>query len=536
MSFQEFASVCAEVEGESAKREKVKAISAYLGRLGSDDLETATRLFLGTLLPKGKRLYVSYSAVIRAVALIARVEPHELEELVRRYGDVGEAVERLLETRTSTIPLLSGSTLSFSLLRGAWEAMASDSGPGSGGRRVRILAGLLSLCSPREARYLVRSLGGEMRIGVSEGMLEEAIALALGLELETVRRAHTAMADLAKLAALAKAGALPLEVQPMQPFKVMLAEPAGSASEISSARPLWMVEDKYDGIRAQLHKLGRRVAIFSRSAEDMSDRFPHLVEQASVLPDVVLDGELVSEEGGRLRFFNLQRISRSSSHGLRYAVFDVLYLEQRPLRALPLVQRKEVLRNLSLAFPPAFFAVPYGTASGEDEIQEYFQQALARGNEGIVAKDPQSSYELGARGKSWMKLKQVFDTIDAVVIGAEWGHGKRRGLLSNYVFAIWCGERLCPIGKAYSGLTDAELEEYTKLLLENSTGESHGMVLVKPFMVVEVGFQSIQRSRAYESDFALRFPRIMRVRQDKGADEADDLEKVRMIYESQQGR
>jgi DNA ligase-1 len=342
------------------------------------------------------------------------------------------------------------------------------------------------------------------------------------------------------------------------PIKFMLATPAEDADEIIArlGSPVW-VEDKYDGIRAQLHKSGREVRLYSRDLHDVSGQFPEVVESAVDLPwDGILDGELLAyKDGVVMPFQSLQaRLGRKSpSAAIReevpviFVAFDVLGVggggedEVDPLLRVPLDERRARLATLDLplADEGGGFALSHlVSVDSADGLEAAFADARGRRNEGLMVKDPRSGYSPGRRGLGWLKMKKALATIDCVVVGVEVGHGKRHGVLSDYTFAVRDEEhdRLVNIGKAYSGLTDAEIAEMTRWFEAHTLQQFGRYRQVEPSVVVEVAFDVIVRSNRHQSGFSLRFPRIARLRPDKSPDEIDTLETVRALYEGlQQG-
>ena len=367
-----------------------------------------------------------------------------------------------------------------------------------------------------------------------------------------------------------------IKMRLFHPLGFMLASPAQSAEEALSYFKNALVEDKYDGIRAQAHCSDGEVRIFSRTRDEITESFPELPDALAGLPqDAILDGEIVAwsyltaesgEPGRALPFSALQqRLGRKKvSHQMMrrvpvaYLVFDVLYaggelLIDRPLRerarmldelfAVPRIpvgerdrgaQGELMLESTELTPTRAqVFRAPVFQSSSPVELDELFEAARARGNEGLMIKNPESSYTPGRRGKSWLKLKRELATLDVVVTAVEYGHGKRIGVLSDYTFAVRDGERLVNIGKAYSGLTDAEIAEMTKWFLEHTTEDQGFRLIVEPNIVLEVAFNNMMHSDRHDSGYALRFPRIVRLRPDKLPEDADTIERVREIYESQ---
>ena len=420
-----------------------------------------------------------------------------------------------------------------------------------------MLLALLERSDPLTAKYIVKVLGGDLRIGLREGLVEAAIAKAFDRSLDDVKWAGMLVGDVGRLAGLARDDALDsASLALFHPLKFMLASPAEDAVEIvGRLGPEVWVEDKYDGIRAQLHKSGTDVRLYSRDLHDVSGGYPEIVTDAASLPwDGILDGEILGwRDGTVLPFIALQaRLGRKSPSAaiqaqvpVIYVAFDVLALGPggdapvEPLLRLPLTERRARLDALEL--PVAADGGRFGrshlvVASDADALEAAFLDARGRRNEGLMVKDPASIYAPGRRGLGWLKMKKALATIDCVVVGVEVGHGKRHGVLSDYTFAVrdTATGRLVNIGKAYSGLTDAEIAEMTRWFEAHTIARYGRFHQVEPLIVVEIAFDVIVRSTRHGSGFSLRFPRIVRLRPDKTVDEIDTVDSVTALYEGLQ--
>ena len=416
---------------------------------------------------------------------------------------------------------------------------------------LAILATLVARCAPRTAGAVVKVLGGELRIGLREGLVEAAIAHAFHRPAPAVARAVMLTGDLGEAALLALDDRLEdARLRLFHPLRFMLASPAEDAAEIvARLGPEVWTEDKYDGIRAQLHRRGDEVRLFSRDLHDVTGQFPEVVAAARGLRwDGILDGELLAfRDGGVLPFLALQkRLGRKAPPRalledvpVVFVAFDLLAFGPRdgsvePLLDAPLRERRTRLEALSLsAADPVCFALSrLSTARSVDDLERIFADARARRNEGLMVKDPASVYAPGRRGYGWLKMKKALATLDCVVVGVEVGHGKRHGVLSDYTFAVRdeASGGLVTIGKAYSGLTDAEIADLTRWFEANTISRHGRYRVVEPAIVVEVAFDVIMRSNRHASGFALRFPRIARVRDDKTAAEIDTLATVTRLW------
>jgi DNA ligase-1 len=504
----------------------------------------------------------------------------QLGEIYRRHGDAGSVAADALLPRSEAV-------LSLGDVQGSFAKIAAARGPDA---KAHLLRELLQRATPLEAKYIVKIVSGDLRIGLKESLVEEAIGRAFDAPLDQVKRANMLLGDLGETLRLAAAGKLAeAHLRLFHAIDFMLASPVESAEDALSYFENATVEDKYDGIRAQAHISKGEVRLFSRTRDEITESFPELLLALATLPeDAILDGEIVAwscgadavvreGEGRALPFSVLQqRLGRKmvSSKLMRkvpvaYLVFDVLYAGSELLLEHPLRERAKILDlllaanpartdSLSSSFPTStlptsartspqsFFAfaeeacplatvlrAPVAIAHTADNLEQLFAAARNRGNEGLMIKNLDSLYTPGRRGKSWLKMKRELATLDVVVTAVEYGHGKRIGVLSDYTFAVWDGERLVNIGKAYSGLTDVEIVEMTKFFLANKISE-HGLRLeVEPKIVLEVAFNNMMRSSRHESGYALRFPRIVRLRTDKLPADADTIETVKEIFERQ---
>jgi len=534
--------------------EKTGLLADYFKDLTPEELPIAAVFLTGRPFPEAdqRATGLGWAAIGTTVTDLAGKPKSALGEAYDRSSDLGMAVADVLSgAGHAPDPDVSPPLTDVAA---AYAAIESASGPAA---KSAILRQLLARCDPLTAKYVVKVLGGELRIGLREGLVEAAIAKAFDRPLDEVKWAGMLTGDVGALATLARNGRLDdASLAIFHPIKFMLASPAEDAAEIlKRLGPEVWVEDKYDGIRAQLHKLGGEVRLFSRDLHDVSGQFPEVVEGARDLAwSGILDGEILAyRDGAVLPFISLQtRLGRKSPSAtilaeipVIFVAFDVLGLDtdgDGRLEAMlrePLDARRRTLDALDL--PSAdeggrFARSHLIRVDTIDGLEVAFAAARARRNEGLMVKDPTSGYSPGRRGLGWLKMKKALATIDCVVVGVEVGHGKRHGVLSDYTFAVRDTEndRLVNIGKAYSGLTDAEIAEMTRWFEEHTIARFGRYRQVDPTVVVEVAFDVIVRSNRHQSGFSLRFPRIAALRPDKPVDEIDTLETVRALYEDLQ--
>jgi DNA ligase 1 len=561
-SIENFATVCELVASTSRKNEKVAAAASYLASLPPDAAGLAARYLGGAPFAAWdeRTLQTGWNLLWRAVSEVAESEG-PLAEAFRKHRDLGSAAEEALKERS-----LTGDPLTLAQLSGSFDALAEARGPAA---KLALLKALLARASALEAKYLIKIMLREMRIGLKESLVEEAIAKAYNAELEALKRAAMLTGDSAETLLLASEHRLQdARMRLFHPIAFMLASPAADATEAFAEFADAVIEDKYDGIRAQAHvgSATGKVRIYSRTLDEISGSFPELpASLATFADDVVLDGEILSWSSGRARpFRELQkRLGRKRVTDamqfdvpVSYVVFDVLAHEGELTIERPLRERKQLLADLfarrkevdgsrfvsgRLNFgdeplpEDRVLLAPMVEAHSAAHLEELFAAAQTRGNEGLMIKSASSEYSPGRRGKNWLKLKHELATLDVVVTAAEYGNGHRAQVLSDYTFAVRDGDRLLNVGKAFTGLTDAEIARMTAWFLEHTLHQRGHVHDVEPQIVIEVAFNAVMRSDRHNSGYALRFPRIVRLREDKPASEIDTLERVREIYELQEG-
>ena len=560
---------CEAIAATTKKLLKTAIVADYLKSRTTDEAAVSAVFLSGRAFPVWEEttLQIGGASLWRLVAELSGKDEAALTAAYRKYGDLGAVAGEVLPER-------SGQGLGVLEVSKIFRQIATARGPVA---KTSMVRDLLLRATPLEAKYIAKIITGDLRIGLKESLVEEAIAKAYGGTLAgvlgNVQRANMLLGDIGETLRLAVEGKLAeAKMRMFHALGLMLASPIESAEEGLSYFAEAAVEDKYDGIRAQAHVSGGEVKFFSRTRDEITESFPELPDALAGLPqDAILDGEIVAwEEPGRARPFSVlqQRLGRKkvSETMLReipvaYLVFDVLYAGGDLLIDRPLRERARILDELlgeknlkhrghrgaqGKAGSQAKFTfgdeevltahvirAPVFRAASSGELEELFTASQARGNEGLMIKDLDSAYTPGKRGKSWLKMKRELATLDVVVTAVEYGHGKRVGVLSDYTFGVWDGDRLVNIGKAYSGLTDAEIAEMTRWFLNHTIEDQGFRRTVKPKIVLEVAFNNMMRSDRHDSGYALRFPRIVRLRPDKSADEADTIERVREIFEQQ---
>ncbi|MFN2385219.1 MAG: ATP-dependent DNA ligase [Thermoanaerobaculia bacterium] len=522
-----------QVAGERGKLAKIGLLAGCLQRVVREDLPVAARLLSGAPFAEWEQAVTSvgWSTVAKAASEVTGWDLETLGASARAIGDLGEAISLLL-------PAASGGQLT---VRAVDERLRELSRLRKAAEKQRALEEILRLASPVEGKYLLKTLSGGLRIGADVTTVEEAVARAFGLDREAVGRAHRDSGDIGETALRAREGRLDhIQFRLFHPIGFMLASPVEQAEEIAGELELLAVEDKFDGIRAHAHKAGSHVALFSRTLDDVTAQFPEVALGLALLPgSFLLDGEILAYRDGRPdSFFRLQRrLGRKAPTAdllaefpVTFIAYDCLARDGQPLFEEPWTARRAALEEIAAGGKLLLSNVE--RARTPDELERLFSEARARGNEGLMMKRLDSPYQAGKRGRAWRKFKKAVATLDVVVTAVEQGNGKRAGMLSDYTFGVRDGERIVNIGKAYSGLTDEEIRRMGTHFRKITVGRYGPVRAVAPDVVLEVAFDTIQKSTRHRSGYALRFPRIVRIREDKTAAQATTLQEVEGLYAS----
>jgi DNA ligase-1 len=578
--FHAFASVCSSIAATTKKSEKTRLLAEYERRLEGEWLAPVNTWLTGHPFPpsQNKVLQLGWAIIRDALCAVNQMDQAEFGQVYLKHSDLGETAFEILR---EIAPAVSAFTIRD--VEALFQQLYAAKGPLG---KLPILIGALRRVTALEGKFLIKILTGDLRIGLKEGLVEEAIAQAFANSVEDVKNANLLVGDIGETARLAQRGQLAsATLVPFRPVKYMLASPEETAEAIwervqsrtgilpvpedsihgtrskeaqdprpvPSAPPvapdsldnqdacpiLVWVEDKYDGIRCQFHKVGDRVALYSRDLKEITSSFPELADTARSTPgDFVLDGEIVAmREGRAMAFADLQRrlgrregdLFLGAEIPVQFVAFDLLWIADQSHLNAPLRKRREQLERLS-----GLRLSQITSVRSASELEAAFAAARQRGNEGLVIKDPESVYSPGRRGLAWLKLKKAYGTLDCVVVGAEYGHGKRKGVLSDYTFAVRDDRtgQLRTIGKAYSGLTDAEIAQLTEHFLSKATGQRGRYLEVEPDTILEIAFDALQPSARHSSGLAMRFPRILRIRRDKSPAETDTVLSARRFLKT----
>ena len=554
-SFYDFAIVCQSLSQTQSRLQMAETVGTFLAALDIDEAEVAARFIVGRAVEQGeeKRLQVSGRAIWKIVAGLTGTE-EQGEEIFTAAEDFGEAVEMMLKYR----PQDPEPTLTIRELNEKFIEIAAIEGRHARNRKLESLRELFERASALEAKYIAKILIREMRHGMSEGLMLEAIAKMASRPVAEVRRIHMLEADLGRVVRMLrspdaeKSEGAPVRDESAQsarvvkPLKPMLAQTATDVAEAFAMMGNEIsFEHKIDGARVQVHHLDTgEVRIFSRRMNEITQSLPEVVEIAQRIGarQAILDGEVIAVDAdGRPAAFQevMRRFGRTrdiekmrAEQPVRLFVFDLLALDGELTIDLPLAERIGALS--ALAESAGLDLVDSIVEPNLPAAEKFYADAVAQGYEGVMAKSLASKYMPGARGRGWLKIKHTH-TLDLVIIAAEWGYGRRHGWLSNYHLAARDDKTgaFVMVGKTFKGFTDAQFREMTERLLALKTEESHGTVSVRPAVVVEVAYNDLQRSPQYEGGIALRFARIVRVRDDKKPADADTLATMSSEFERQ---
>lgn len=551
-SFRSLSELLEKVEATKKRLQIISYVADYLKTLSSDELEPAVSMMVARAFSNYSplTLEVNWSTLSRVLEKIASLDWRLFREAMAITGDIGSATKSILEkSKAKKQTQLVQQPLTILEVRRTLEAIAQTSGSGARERKERLITTLLSQASLVEAKYLVKVFTGEMRTGLHEGLMEQAIAKAFEVPLKHVQHASMILGDVGEVAVILKTkgieGLETIGFQVFRPVQLMLAQTANSVEEALTEQDGESVfEYKYDGARIQIHKNNKTVKIFSRRLNDVTESLPEIVElikQNITAESAILEGEVIAfnASGYPIAFQHLMRRFKRvrdinqmvEKIPLSIYVFDILYFNGQSLIAKSYLERRQILQSVVGKISLSKQII----TSQSDSARAFLEEALEAGHEGLIAKKSSSPYTPGRRGKRWLKIKPVLEPLDLVITGAEYGYGRRKEWLSDYYLAAKDPKtgKFLEVGKTFKGLTDAELAELTKRLKELIVNQIGHLFQVIPQIVVEVMYNEIQQSPKYKSQMALRFARITRIRDDKSPGQASTIDQVREIYERQ---
>ena len=564
MKYSILAETYEKLEKISAKLEKTHIVSKLLKETSTEFLPRIVLLLNGSVFPfwSEEELGVANQLMIRSIAKAYGVHADVVVKTFKKTGDLGKTVEEFTKSRKQTI--LGRKELTVEKVFENIQSIAKQTGGGSQERKLNLITELLVQANSKEAKYIVRTILGELRIGVAEGIVRDAIAESFNVSPEDVENAWFLNPDYGEIAKIAKekgkSGLKKVKIELGKPIMVLLAEKSPSLEDAVKSFDKIALEYKYDGARFLVHKKDDKVWIFTRRLENVTKAFPDVVNLCKkyiLSKNCIVDGEALAinpKTGKPLPFQRLsQRIKRKydiektiKEIPIELNFFDIVYLNGKILFDLPLEKRRKILKETIKEVPGKIQLAKQLITKNLKEADNFYKEALEAGQEGLIVKNLEAKYQPGRRvAGGWLKVKPVLESLDLVIMGATWGTGKRAGWLGSYILGcrdtntgkfLECGMLGTGVKEKKTKSEDVTLADLTKLLKPYIESEKGNEVKIKPKIVIEVSYEEIQKSPTYSSGLALRFPRFLTIRWDKGPDEADDLDRIKRIFEIQKGR
>ena len=546
MKFLRLAELYEQLDGTTKKLEKRDILAEFYKKCADTELYKAVVLSMGTVFPRGEQeLGIAVGMIKKVIERVTGASNSEVVEKFKTTGDLGLAAEKLMEKRKQNS--LARRELTIDHVFDNLRKLPTITGQGSQDKKIGLIAELLSAAGPKEARYIVRTALGQMRIGVAAGIVRDAIAKAFSQDAKEIDRIHDILGDFGKVAEMAKKDKLKAEMQVGIPLRVMLADRAADLKEAMEKFEKVAIETKYDGFRIQCHKNGNDVKVFSRRMENVTRQFPDIVamvKEGATARQCIIEGEALAIKAGRPQPFQTlsRRIQRK--HDIERTVkeipvqvnlFDLLYLDGVSYLNETFRERWNQLNKI-ISENKSFKLAEHLETEDFEKADKFYKKSLAAGQEGVIVKNLDAPYQPGKRVGYWLKVKSILDPLDLVVVGAEWGEGRKAKWFSSVILAARDKEKLVSTGRMASGFTEEQLEELTKTLKPLIISEEGKVVTVKPQVVLEIGYEELQKSPKYESGYAMRFPRLLNFRSDKSPEDCTALKEIEKIYNLQRGR
>ncbi len=581
MQYLELCELYDSLEKTSKRLEKTYYLADFLKKTPDEDIPVITLLIQGRLFPlwDSRELGVADKLIIKAIAKATGKEVEKINDFWREIGDLGNVAEHLGKKKSQST--LFSKKLDVKKVFTNLQKLAGLVGQGTVDQKVGLIAELLTSAEPLEARYIVRTTLNDLRVGVGDGSIRDAIVWSSfdfkydknGITWEDekterveynrinsiVENAYNLLNDFSEVALIARKGEKKLvnvELKIGNPIKVMLAQKAQNISEAfeTVGKPA-QFEFKMDGFRMQIHKKDDFIQIFTRNLEDVTDQFPEVVDYIKKVKakSFILDAEAVGFNPKTKKYLPFQKISQrvkrkydiekvADEFPVEVNVFDMLYLEGKNLINEQFEERRRLIEKVVPSIDKKIIPARKIVTDSEEKAKKFYEDSLSSGNEGLMAKKMDAPYKPGSRVGYMLKLKPTMETLDLAIVGAEWGEGKRANWLTSYTLACKQGDEFLEIGKLGTGIKEKEDSEggtfthMTEILQPLITEQKGKEIKVKPKVIIEVKYEEIQASPTYSSGFALRFPRMVRVRDDKGLDDISTLKDIKKAYELQRGR
>jgi len=554
MYYEELANIYSELGKTTKRLEKVDIISEFLKKVSKDELSKVIYLLQGKIYADWEnfKLGISQRLILKVINQATGIPANKIEDLWKKKGDLGKVAEELIRTKHQRT--LSSKKLTLNKVYDNLRKLSSFEGEGTVGKKVSIVTELLSNADSEEAKYIINTVVGDLRVGVAAGIIRDSIAKAFYKDVKEIEENYNLSVDYGKIAELSKEGKLELSLTPGKPVKLMLAIKVEDVEEAFKAvgKPA-QCEYKLDGFRLQCHFDGKKISLFTRSMENVTRQFPDVVKYLKENvkgKNYILDSEVVglSKQGRYLPFQKIsQRIRRkydiektAKDFPVELNIFDVMYYNGKNLMNESLIKRRKIIEKIVKEEKGRIILTKKLITDDKDKVNKFYNGALAAGTEGLMVKNLQSSFKPGRYVNGWVKLKPILEPLDLVITGAIWGEGKRSNWLSSFIVSCRKGDEYLEIGKVGSGVkeknegvTFSDLTKTLKKLIIKSSGKN---VEIEPKVIVQVSYEEIQKSPTYNSGFALRFPRINVLRDDKGLIDVDSLERIKRIYRNQRGQ
>jgi DNA ligase-1 len=564
MRYELLADTYGELEATTKKLAKTEITSKLLRKTPTEDLQEVVMLLNGKLFPPWDEheIGVANQLMIKAIAKATGASDKEVVDKFRKSGDLGLTAETFTEKKRQRT--LGSAELTVKKVFANFREIAEQSGSGSQDRKLGLLAELLSSAKPKEALYIARTVLEQLRVGVAEGLIRDAIAQAFELKPEDVENAWNFLPDYGEIAKIAKEkgmkGLQKIDLELGTPCNVLLAEKAPDLKTAIESFEHVLLQYKYDGMRSLIHKKGEKIWIFTRRLEDVTKAFPEIADYAKKAlkaKEIIVDGETLALDAKTGRPIPFQKLSTRIKRKydvekamkdipVQINVFDILYLNGKTLFDKTQKERFEILKEEVKEIKDKFRIADSLITKDLEKAEKYYEESLAAGHEGLIVKNLDSFYIPGRSvAGGWLKIKPVMENLDLVIVGGMWGSGKRAGTVGSLILGIRDADtgKFLECGMLGTGLKEKKseqegsitLKEITKMLRPLIISEDGNNLKIKPKIVIEVGYQEIQKSPTYDSNYALRFPKFIRMRPDKAAEEADDTERLKKLYEIQKG-
>jgi len=553
MKYSILAKTYEELEKESGKLKKVDILSKLLSKTPTDILPKVVILASGKVFPTYSELKtgVATKMMIKAISKATGISQNEIVKKFKQSGDLGLVAEACVKSKKQKV--FFKKTLTVQMAFNNIQKLAGVTGVGSQEKKLNLIAELLVSSEPIEARYVVRTILETMRIGVAEGIIRDSIAKTFNIDAETVENAWFLRADYGEIAKIAKSkgktGLNKVKIDLGKPIVIMLGEKAPTLKEALEKYEHLILEYKYDGMRVQIHKKNEKFWIFTRRLENVTDQFPDLLKFAKdgiKVKSCIIEGEAIGfdpKTGNPIPFQQLsRRIQRKYDIDMmvkkipvRIYLFDIVYLNGKTLFNKPYSERREKLKKCIKIMPKKFELAHSLATKDLKKAEKFYKASLKEKQEGLMVKNLDAKYQPGRRVGYWLKVKPVMETLELVIVGAEWGKGKRSNWLSSFTLACRDPDtgHFLPVGKLGTGFTDKQFQEFTKKLKNSIISEKGTELKIKPDFVVEVAYEEIQKSPKYGSGYALRFPRLQKVREDRRPEDCDTIDRVIELFKSQ---